>query len=104
MVTGASSGIGAAIARELSAAGVRLVVTARRQDRLEALCASLPGDGVAHVAAIDAAATPQALLDLALARFGREAGWAAATVAVITDPGRPAGPPAGDCGGNIHRC
>lgn len=71
VVTGASSGIGAAIARELSAAGVRLVVTARRQDRLEALCASLPGDGVAHVAAIDAAATPQALLDLALARFGR---------------------------------
>lgn len=71
VVTGASSGIGLAIARELSSAGARLVVTARRQDRLEALCGSVGGECVFHVAAIDDAATPQALLDLALARFGR---------------------------------
>jgi serine 3-dehydrogenase (NADP+) len=71
IVTGASSGIGLAIAQELSAAGVRLVVTARRRDRLETLCAGLDGACVSHVAAIDDVKTPQALLDLALASYGR---------------------------------
>ncbi|MEU6216585.1 SDR family NAD(P)-dependent oxidoreductase [Streptomyces sp. NPDC047022] len=45
VVTGASSGIGAATARQLAEAGYRVVLTARRKDRIEALEEELTAAG-----------------------------------------------------------
>jgi len=51
-VTGASSGFGAAIARRYAGAGVRVVATARRQDRLAALVDEF-GEDLIFVSGLD---------------------------------------------------
>jgi NADP-dependent 3-hydroxy acid dehydrogenase YdfG len=71
VVTGASSGIGAAIVRRLSEAGANVVLTARRRERLTDLAASLPGRSAILDADISLPDTPGRLHSLAQERFGR---------------------------------
>lgn len=52
-ITGATSGFGRAIARRFVAGGWRVVVTGRREQRLQALVDELGGEQVAHALAFD---------------------------------------------------
>jgi uncharacterized protein len=61
LVTGASSGIGAAYARALRTRGERVVLVARRTDRLVSLAGTLGGDPQALVVPLDLAAPGSAV-------------------------------------------
>lgn len=69
IVTGASSGIGAELARQLAVNGVRVGLTARREDALQALAAEIRARGgfaaVAPADARDPEATRSAVIRLA---------------------------------------
>ena len=71
VVTGASAGIGAATAHILASAGARVLLVARRQDRLETLQQEI-GDAAQFMALnLSDPSSASALLDHALAAFGK---------------------------------
>ena len=73
VITGASTGIGAATARAAVAAGARVVLAARTQDKLDALVEELGGASKAVAVHCDVTewASVEALMARALEAFGR---------------------------------
>jgi NADP-dependent 3-hydroxy acid dehydrogenase YdfG len=74
VITGASSGLGEATARHLAQHGAKLVLGARRQDRIQALAKELTGTGSNAVAVtmdVTDRQQVQRLVDTAVESFGR---------------------------------
>lgn len=74
IITGASSGIGEATARLLAKNGAKVILGARRTDRLEAIANSIHADaGIAEYQALDVTQRSQleAIVQFAQTKFGR---------------------------------
>ena len=71
VITGASAGIGRATARELLGAGARVVLGARRRERLDAIEREFPDRAVAVEMDVRVPADSERLVATALQRFGR---------------------------------
>jgi short-subunit dehydrogenase len=71
IITGASSGIGAAFAKVLSDRGAKVVLFARRADKLNAVAATLTGDHIVVVGDITLPDDRAKLINAALKAYGR---------------------------------
>lgn len=76
VVTGASAGIGAALAEQLGAKVAKVVLVARRENELRAVAARSGPDALPIVADVTRRQDVQRVMDEALARFGRVDVWA----------------------------
>jgi len=75
VVTGASSGIGAAVATQLAARGDRVVLAARRGDELDRLAGELGANAFPVVTDVTVRADVEHLRDRAIERFGAVDVW-----------------------------
>jgi NADP-dependent 3-hydroxy acid dehydrogenase YdfG len=75
VVTGASSGIGAALSELLASTGTRVVLVARRREALEAVAARCQGRAHVIVADVSSRADVRRVVDDTLAAFGRIDVW-----------------------------
>jgi NADP-dependent 3-hydroxy acid dehydrogenase YdfG len=75
VVTGASSGIGAAVARQAAAIGASVVLAARRQEPLEAVAKACGERALAVVTDVTVRREVEALGERAIERFGRVDVW-----------------------------
>lgn len=71
VVTGASQGIGKAIAETLAGEGMRVVLVARREAVLRAVASSLPGDHLVQATDLRNPRAPEAVVEATLAAFSR---------------------------------
>jgi NADP-dependent 3-hydroxy acid dehydrogenase YdfG len=72
IIMGASSGIGEATTKKLGQEGAKLVIAARREDRLKSLVESLPNAEISYaVADVSNKEEVQAVVDLAIEKYGR---------------------------------
>jgi len=71
VVTGASRGIGRAIAQTLAAEGMKIAAVARSKDQLDDLAKSLSVECLAHQADLREPQAARVVVDATLARFGR---------------------------------
>ncbi|MFJ6411872.1 SDR family oxidoreductase [Terribacillus saccharophilus] len=71
VIMGASSGIGEATTRKLAEEGAKLVIAARREERLEAIANALPSADISIAVADVTKEEVQAVIDLVVEKHGR---------------------------------
>jgi NAD(P)-dependent dehydrogenase (short-subunit alcohol dehydrogenase family) len=86
VITGASGGIGAALARRAAAAGAQVVLAARRAPELNAVAAACGSGAFPLVTDVTRRGEVERLLDAAVARFGHVDAWVNNAGRGITKP------------------